>query len=300
MKIGLLDVDGHNFPNLPLMKISGYYKAKGHDVEWATPFDYYDIIYKAKTFTFTEDDKRFYNTPEIVKGGTGYDVKSVLPDEIEQFNDPDYSIYPMFDFSIQRFSTGCIRQCPFCIVNEKEGKIKSVKTLELNPNGKSIEVIDNNFFANPEWPYAVEYLNKTRQPVNLHGVDIRIMTKEQANAINSMKLKKNIHIAWDLPQIDLTDKLQMLVELIKPYKITCYVLVGFNSTIEQDMWRLNTLKSLGILPFVQPFRDYDNHTEPSQYTKDLARWANRAWLFKSMDFKDFKPRKNFCCSEYFK
>ena len=136
MKIGLLDVDGHNFPNLPLMKISGYYKAKGYDVEWATPFDFYDIIYKAKTFTFTEDDKRFYNTPEIVKGGTGYDVKSVLPDDIEQFNTPDYSIYPMFDFSIQRFSTGCIRQCPFCIVNEKEGKIKPVKPMELNQNGK--------------------------------------------------------------------------------------------------------------------------------------------------------------------
>lgn len=300
MKIGLLDIDGHNFPNLPLMKISGYYKAKGFDVEWATPFDFYDIIYKAKTFTFTEDDKRFYNTPLIVEGGTGYDVKSVLPDEIEQFNDPDYSIYPIFDFSIQRFSTGCIRQCPFYIVNEKEGKIKPVKPLQLNPKGKSIEVIDNNFFANPEWPQAVEYLNKTRLPVNLHGVDIRIMTKEQAKAINSIKLKKNIHIAWDLPQIDLTEKLKILVEWIKPCKITCYVLVGFNSTIEQDLWRLNTLKSLGILPFVMPYRDYDNNVEPSQYAKDLARWANRAWLFKSMDFKEFRPRKNFSCSEYFK
>ena len=33
--------------------------------------------------------------------------------------------------------------------------------------------------------------------------------------------------------------------------------------------------------------------------KDLGRWANRAWLFKSMDFMDYEPRKGFKCSQYF-
>ena len=86
---------------------------------------------------------------------------------------------------------------------------------------------------------------------------------------------------------------------IKPYKIACYVLVGFNSTREQDIYRLRTLKELGILPFVQPFRDYDNKRKPTQYEKDLGRWANRAWLFKTMDFKDYEPRKGFRCQSYF-
>lgn len=83
-------------------------------------------------------------------------------------------------------------------------------------------------------------------------------------------------------------------------KITCYVLVGFNSTIEQDLFRLNTLKSLGITPFVQPYRDFVNKRKPKQYELDLARWANRMWLFKSLDFADFSPRKGFKCDYYLK
>lgn len=161
-----------------------------------------------------------------------------------------------------------------------------------------MEVLDNNFFANPEWMEAVKTLQSYGQPVKFHGVDVRIMDEEQAYWLNTLKLKNGVHIAWDLPQIDLTDRLKAMTKYIKPYKIVCYVLVGFNSTIEQDLYRLNTLKSLGILPFVQAYRDYANNRIPTQYEKDLARWANRAWLFKSMDFEDFEPRKGFKCREY--
>jgi hypothetical protein len=112
-------------------------------------------------------------------------------------------------------------------------------------------------------------------------------------------MKGYIHMAWDLPQIDLTGQLEAMTRHIRASKIACYVLVGFNSTREQDLHRLRTLKRLGILPFVQPYRDYANTTPPSQYEKDLARWANRAWLFKAMDFPDYEPRKGFRCREYF-
>lgn len=236
---------------------------------------------------------------EVLKGGTGYDIKSKLPDEIEQITEIDYSIYPQYNFSIEFFSRGCIRHCPFCLVNEKEGKIHPVKPTSLNPNGEWIEVLDNNFFANPNWKEAVDFLMKTGQKVNLHGVDVRIMNEEQAYWLNKMKLKTNVHIAWDLPQVDLTKKLESVVKYIKPYKLTCYVLIGFNSTMEQDLYRLHRLKELGILPFVQPYRDFENKRTPSQYELDLARWANRAWLFKSTDFKDFEPRKGFKCIEYY-
>lgn len=67
-------------------------------------------------------------------------------------------------------------------------------------------------------------------------------------------MKQNIHIAWDLPRLDLTDRLKEMVRHVKPYKITCYVLIGFNSTVEQDLFRLNVLRELGITPFVIPFR----------------------------------------------
>lgn len=104
----------------------------------------------------------------------------------------------------------------------------------------------------------MDYLLKTRQPVKLHGVDVRIMDEEQAWHLNKLKMKQNIHIAWDLPALDLTERLKEMVRHVKPYKITCYVLVGFNSTIEQDLFRLNVLRKLGITPFVIPFRDYEN------------------------------------------
>jgi len=233
-------------------------------------------------------------------GGTGYDVKSKLPDNVERWKGLDYSLYPQYKFSIQFYSRGCIRHCPFCLVHDKEGAIHPVEPMELNPQGEWIEVLDNNFFANPEWRNAVEDLEKTKQPIKFHGVDVRIMNEEQAYWLNRLPLKTNVHIAWDLPQIDLTDNLKAMLKHIKPYKITCYVLVGFNSTPEQDLQRLRTLKTLDILPFVQPYRDFENKRKPTPYEQDLARWANRAWLFKSCDFLDFSPRKGFKCNEYFK
>lgn len=300
MNIGLIDVDFLNFPNFALMKISSFHKNKGDNVEWANPlFGKYDRVYKSKIFTFTEDDHANYNC-EIFKGGTGYDIKSKLPDEIENERELDYSIYPQCNFSVQFFSRGCIRKCPFCLVREKEGYIQPSEPHTLNPKGEWIEVLDNNFFANPEWKKSIDYLLDKNQKVNLHGVDVRIMNEEQAYWLNKLKLKQNIHIAWDLPNIDLTEKLKEVTRYINPNKMTCYVLVGFNSTMEQDLYRLRRLKELGITPFVQPYRDFENERIPTQYEKDIARWANRTALFKSCDFQDFSPRKGFKCNEYFK
>lgn len=301
MNIGLIAVDRTYYPNFALMRIASYHKSKGDYVEWASPlFGQYDKIYKSKIFTFTEDDNFYYDCPEIINGGTGYEVKSHLPEDIEAHNGLDYSIYPSCDFSVQFFSRGCIRKCPFCLVHDKEGYIHPVEPMNLNPNGKHIEVLDNNFFANPEWRSAIEYLLKTGQKVNLHGVDIRIMNEEQAYYLNKIKLKSKIHIAWDLPEIDLTDKLKEVVKYIKPSKLMCYVLIGYNSTIEQDLYRVLSLQYLGITPFVQPYRDFENKRMPTQYEKDFARWVNKQWIFESCDFADFEPRKGFKCKEYFK
>ena len=301
MRIGLVDVDGHNFPNFALMKISAFHKAIGDDVQWVDPLfgGGYDKVYMSKIFTFTPDYPYEFDC-EVVKGGTGYDIKSRLPIEIEASPAMDYTIYPDCEYSLQFFSRGCIRKCPFCLVKEKEGHIHPVQPVELNPNGKCIEVLDNNFFANPDWKKSIEYLLNAGQQVKLHGVDIRIMTEEQAYWLNRLRLKGNIHIAWDLPALDLTQKLQEVTKYIKPYKLTCYVLVGYNSTIEQDMFRIDTLRRFGICPFVQPYRDYENKRKPTQYERDLARWANNKFLYKSCKFEDYEPRKGFKCREYLK
>lgn len=300
MKIGLVDVDGHHFPNIALMKIASWHRMKGDVVEWAFAFSEYDRIYKSKVFTFTSDDNTAYRCSDIRKGGTGYDIKSRLPTEIDQHKGLAYDLYPYCRFSVQFYSRGCIRHCPFCLVYDKEGEIYPVEPMQWNPRAEWIEVLDNNFFANPEWRKAVQDLKAQRMPVKLHGVDIRIMDEEQAKALNSLRIKSYIHIAWDLPQIDLTEQLNTITKYIRASKLVCYVLIGYNSTKEQDLYRLRTLKRIGIMPFVMPYRDYKNKAPISQYEKDLARWANRTWIFKSIDFLEYEPRKGFRCDQYFR
>lgn len=300
MNIGLIDVDGHNYPNFALMKLAAWHRQRGNNVEWALPDIFggcYDLIYASKIFTFSPDFQGDYKC-NIIRGGTGYDIKSKLPEEVEKSTLMDYSIYPQYPFSIQFFSRGCIRRCPFCLVHDKEGAIHPVEPVQLNPKGEWIEVFDNNFFANPEWKSAIDYLQRLGQKVNLHGVDIRIMNEEQAYWLNKLRLKKNIHIAWDLPSIDLTDKLKEVLHYIKAWKLTCYVLVGFNSTVEQDMYRIERLRELGIRPYVMPYRDFENKTQPSQYARDLAQYVNKTMIFNSCKFADFEPRKGFKCAAY--
>lgn len=145
-KIGIIDVDGHNFPNFALMRVSAYHKRRGDSVEWAVPLKRYDKVVSSKIFTFSPDfDYSGINADVILKGGTGYDIAARLPAEIEASTEMDYSIYPQYPFSIQFFSRGCIRKCPFCLVREKEGYISPVTPVDLNPAGTHIEVLDNNF-----------------------------------------------------------------------------------------------------------------------------------------------------------
>lgn len=281
MKIGLIDVDGHGFPNIALMKISTYHKQLGNDVELATIGEY-DTLYASKLFKFSEDiSSSMITSNELIKGGSGYDLTVHLPNEIECC-EPDYSIYPMYNFSLQFYSRGCIRNCPFCIVHEKEGKIKSVKPMALNPNGNRIEVLDNNFFANPKWKSAIEDLQHQMQPVNFHGVDVRIMNEEQAFYLNKLKHHKQIHIAWDNPKDNIIPHIQEMIKHIKPYRIMCYVLIGYWSTPEQDLYRIEKLRELNIDPFVMTFDKSDS------YQKRFARWVNHKAVFKTVKWENYK------------
>lgn len=280
MKIGLIKVDS-NFPNIALMKISSFHKQMFDSVKWHDPlFDSPDMVYASKIFTTSPDYDGGFPDCKIKRGGTGYDVSSKLLDVIENC-EPDYSIYPTCDYSLQFFSRGCIRNCPFCIVHQKEGEIYPVDPMAPNPNGKHIEILDNNFFANPNWRDAVSYLKQTGQKVNLHGVDIRIITDEQAIALKEMRHLKQIHIAWDNPMDDLSLKFKVLLKYVKAYNVMCYVLVGFWSTPEEDMYRIRKLDELGISPFVMAW------DKSEEYQHRLARWCNHKAIFKSVKFENY-------------
>lgn len=161
MRIGLIDVDGHNFPSLPLMKLSAWHKQQGDTVEWYDPLtawiDPPDKVYMSKVFTFTPDYPHPICAGEIVKGGTGYnypDGGDPLSPEVEHIY-PDYSLYPDLcnDTAYGFLTRGCPRGCDFCIVGKKEGRC-SIKVADLSEfwrGQKNIVLLDPNMFACRDW-----------------------------------------------------------------------------------------------------------------------------------------------------
>ena len=285
MRIALIDVDSHNYPNLALMKISGYFKSCGHDVGWYNPGAYYDVCFKSKVFSFTSDPNTDINAGLIVEGGTGYyypDGGAPLPWEIEHFK-PDTSIYwekiPATKNTAYGFLTrGCPRGCEFCIVGHKEGR-RSVKVANLNEfwsGERNIELLDPNFFACKSWGGLSEQLIASKAWINFsQGCDIRIMTKEKLEAVKQMRLKR-IHFAWDkwedrdtiVPQFE---KAKEILGLEARYMIV-YVLTNFDTTIEQDLERIYTLRKLGYNPYLMI---YEKDKLPRGHIlKHIQTWVN--------------------------
>lgn len=299
MKVRLLAPDS-KIPNLAIMKISTYHKRLGDDVDWFNgsliDFDA-DILYISKVFTFSSFEEPIVSENcKVIKGGTGYDIKSKLPSEIENIAELDYSLYPECDYSIVFTTRGCIRKCPFCIVNEKEGMIHNVPICNLNPNGKYIMLLDNNFFANPTWKENLEVIKSFNQPIDFNcGIDLRILNEEQCKAMASCKIK-TIHCAWDnyKDKEKILPRLKLLTDYIKPYKIVCYVLVGYEEyeLCDKDIERVNKIWSYGVYPFVMVYQDFNNpNYKPAFTTRQFARWCNNRFIFKSCTFEEYKKRQ---------
>ena len=264
-----------------MMQVSSYHKNLHDDIYIYSPLfhDSYDKVYAFSIFDFTSKD---YVRKDMVTGGTGFNVRSRLPPEIEDC-DYDWSLYPDCDYSIIWFSRGCIRNCPFCVVRKKEGYIHSVEPKNLNPNGEYIKVMDNNFFANPDWRTAVDKLLEWNQPVDLQGFDIRLFDDEQGEALQSLRHRKAFKFAWDNPRDNLDEKIEHLLEYIKPSKLMCYVLIGYWSSEEVDLYRVMHLwDEYKIHAFAMPYDKFN------PYQRSFARWCNNKIIFKTRSWQEYK------------
>lgn len=310
MRIGLVDVDGGNrFPNLVLMKISAHHKSLGDTVEWYDPMfgGHFDKVYLSKVFSFSPDVDYPIDADEVEKGGTGYCISLVngkevfdqsknknLPYEIEHIY-PDYSLYPHLtkDTAFGFLTRGCPRGCDFCIVEKKEGRC-SVKVADLSEfwrGQKNIVLCDPNILACKDWRELLQQCIDSKAWIDFNqGLDIRLMTEEKARMIAQMRIKE-IHFAWDRYEDKdiIVPKLKMYADAVslRPHghHAIVYTLVNFNTTLEQDLERIYTLRDMGYWAYVMI---YDKE-HCDQVYKKLQRWVNMRSVFAKLErFEDFK------------
>lgn len=291
MKVGLVDIDGHNFPNLALMKLSAWHKAQGDRVEFADPmFGRYDRVYMSKVFTFTADCPDIYHC-EVIRGGTGFrDYTTVLPEEIEHVC-PDYSLYGVNE-AYGFLTRGCPNRCPWCIVPHKEGAIRPASPLREFLGGKRRAVLlDNNVLASEFGLEQIEEIVRMGISVDFNqGLDARRACDDPyiLDLLARVKWINQIRFACDrMAQLESVTKCvqEMRRRGIKPYRIFVYCLI---QNVDESLERINALRKLGVLPFAQPYRDFENNVEPTNEQKRLARWCNHRAIFKSVEFKNYK------------
>lgn len=304
MNIGILAVDS-NYPNLALMKISAWHKARGDNVEWYNPLCSYDKVYMAKVFSFTPDYGYYINADQVEKGGTGYDIKKVLLPEIDRMI-PDYDLYNVDKNLAYGFLTrGCPNHCKWCVVPKKEGNIATYMDIEeIAVNGrKNIILMDNNILASDYGLQQIEKIISMGVRVDFNqGLDARLVTDDIAKLLAKVKWMKRIRFGCDTPgQIAECERATALIDKYGykgEYFFYCILLHDFKESFE----RVNHWRNRGsrFLPHAQPYRDLINpHQIIPQWQKDLAGWVDKKWVFRSCEFKDFMPRKGFKCKEYF-
>jgi hypothetical protein len=284
MLVGLIDVDTHNFPNLALMKLSAYHKELGNNVEMWIGLKQYDLVYKAKVFdeTYTQDEQHCIMADKVIQGGTGYDLQNKLPHDIEH-QYPDYELYNIKNTAYGFLTRGCPRNCPFCIVSEKEG-IKSYQVADLSEfwrGQKEIILMDSNITASKECNKLFNQLIESKASINFEGgLDVRFMDEEKANLINKMKIK-TIHFAWDNYELKTYEKLKEIrPQLTASTRNTAvYVLTNYNTTHEEDLERVYKLRELGYNPYIMIF----NKPTAPRITKQLGRWVNNKYIWWSCE-----------------
>lgn len=334
MKIGLKDVDGHNYPNLPLMKLSAYHKAAGDEVKWHYPLisEHQDRIYISKVFSLSEQQDHyeyFMDADEVIFSGSGFingelqekftamrneiirqqghkvadhtpitiwrsgkQYQDILPYEVEHIY-PDYEFYGVKDTAYGFMSRGCPRGCHFCIVGDKEGR-SSRKVADLDEfwrGQKEIVLMDPNILACKEHEDMLMQLINSKAWVDINqGLDARLLTEKNTELIKRLKVKM-LHFAWDDVKDErlVVPKLKMFKEItgIDRRKLTVYVLVNYNSTMEENLHRIYTLRELGYDPYVMVYEKW----KAPQEIIDLQRWVNAKPVFRTIQrFEDYNKK----------
>ncbi|MCR5330855.1 MAG: radical SAM protein [Lachnospiraceae bacterium] len=329
MRIGLIDVDGHNFPNIPLMKLSAWHKQSGDQVEWYDPVKsgHMDKVYLSKVFSFTKDYEQKIDADEIVRGGSGYCISLAggreiydhardrpLPPEIEHIY-PDYAIY--FDDEARELDTsgaptgrlskkerekrdtaygfltrGCPRHCSFCHVGAKEG-CRSEKVADLSEfwrGQRNIVLCDPNLLACPQHIELLDQAARSGAKVDFNqGLDARLLNDKNMEVLQRIRLK-SVHFAYDRYQ----DR-EIIEKQLRWFheetgcskdkgKVTVYILVNYDTTLQQDIERIQFCRALRFSPY--PMIYDKEHADPVY--RRLQRWCSNYIFWKTPSFEDYR------------
>ena len=315
MKIGLLDLGTGKLPNLAIMKLSAFHKAQG-DTVVLNDFGPGDVDHVYCSVVFSKDKQRaelLRNIfPSIEFGGSGWDLHKTLPVAVESMR-PDYDLYTpemvyrslegrkasrmdkalrIVNSGIGRTTKGCVNSCKFCIVPTKEGKQEQVAELKdlINPKSNIVTLLDNNLTSDPLGLAKLREARELGLVLNItQGLDVRTISDEMSEELSRQKLFGNLHFAWDQPhqESQVMRGIKTLSQFVKPYMQTCFVLVGFQSTFEEDMFRVRKLHEVGVRPYIMRF----NWNEAGDKRLDhFARWVN-CHFYKRMPFDNYEPWK---------
>jgi hypothetical protein len=299
MKIILYDVDSL-IPNIALMKLSTYHKQIGDEVNFVrgnqkpifVDYSKYGVGYAS--VIFTKYKYLVENFPFHV-GGTGISLKNNLPDDIEHLM-PDYSLYPENEYSIGYTTRGCVRNCEFCFVPEKEGIIKFNANIDefYDPKLKKLMLLDNNIFSYGEYRNIFEQIRKINKLTHFRGgMDFRLLNKDKVDNLLSIRYEGNYMFAYDNLKERSEIEKQMLKyrKYFKDWSLKFFVLVGFDTSLKDDIFRIMYLKNNLCLPYIMR-HEKCYISEYKDFYTDLAAWCNQVFVFKKMTFEEFIPRRH--------
>lgn len=328
MRVAIIDADligrkKHRFPNLACMKLSGYHKSRGDQVELVTDWFTmgYDKVYVSKVFTDTEVPEEVLTALNVVYGGTGfyYDKAPPLPDEVEHAF-PDYHLYDDWikgkpekettyyrDYSIGFLTRGCFRKCEFC-VNKKYDRCTAHSPLEefMDPERPKLCFLDDNFFACPQWRELIRPVVESGKRFQFkQGLDERLLTDEKIHAMMSWKYDGDFIFAFDNIEDRkiIEKKLQRVRELYPDNRknLRFYVFCGYNNTGGADILtvfeRARILRKYNALPYVMRYKAVYGSRWEGMYA-NLGAWCNQPAFFRKTTFREFCIKRGKAARRY--
>jgi hypothetical protein len=281
MKINLYtDAPKHN---LALMKLSTYHKESGDEVLLNMPLFKCDYSYASVIF---DKNTRMFNADEY--GGPAF-LDAALPQEIESLK-PDYSLFGI-DYSLGYTFRPCYNSCGFCKVpkmNHPDTEHHSIWEFH-DSRFKKIKLLNNNTFQDAKWKETFEEIwDANLKLIDEGGYDLRIIDDEKAETLRKTRFQGKIHFAWDRMQDE-----HLIIEGLKCLKkyfnsnVVIYVIVGYDTTIEQDLHRCDVIRSFGFDPYIMI---YKSNMELREFKRFVMSYSWRKYKTISEGYKQYIER----------